>query len=73
MRAEEYSERRLELEGWPANLVSYRIGETYYAQIDNVSPGARVARTSGRSREEAENDAIARATKALGRTRVHNA
>jgi hypothetical protein len=36
---------------------------------DNVSPGARLARTKGATREEAESAALARATELLGRTR----
>lgn len=71
MKVEEHRERKIEIAGWPVNLTSYRIGETFYCTADNVSPGANVARTSGSTREEAEQKAIERATERLGRTKRH--
>jgi hypothetical protein len=71
MRAEEYQRRRQELAGWPVGIVSYRLGDRFICEIDNVSPGARVARAEGATREEAERAAIAAAERRLGRTRVH--
>jgi hypothetical protein len=69
MRAEDYQERRIEIDGWPVNLTSYRIGAVYHCKADNVSPGAALARTTGATREEAEEKAIARARELLSRTR----
>ena len=69
MNAEEYQERRLELAGWPVNLASYRLGQVWHCRADNVSPGAGLCRTTGATREEAENKAIARAEELLGRTK----
>jgi hypothetical protein len=71
MRAEDYSERQLELDGWPVNVSSWRLGETWHAKADNVSPGAALARITATSKEEAEAKAIARAKELLGRTRRH--
>jgi hypothetical protein len=71
MRAEDYQRRRQELAGWPVGIVSYKLGERFICEIDNVSPGARVARAEGSTREEAERAAIATAKRRLGRTRVH--
>jgi hypothetical protein len=71
MNAEDFQERKLELAGWPVNIASYRFGNVWHAKADNVSPGASLARTSGPTREKAEQDAIARATELLGRTRRH--
>jgi len=71
MKAEEYSERRLELEGWPVNISSWRLGETWHAKADNVSPGAALARISASTKNEAEEKAIARARELLARTRRH--
>jgi hypothetical protein len=68
-KVEEFAERKIEIDGWPVNLVSYKIGEKFYCKADNVSPGARLARTTGATREEAEQSAIARAKELLGRTR----
>jgi len=71
MRAEDFSERQLELEGWPVNVSSWRLGETWHAKADNVSPGAALARITAPTKEEAEEKAIARAKELLGRTRRH--
>ena len=69
MRAEEFQERKLELAGWPVNLSSYRLGAEWHCKADNVSPGAALCRTTGATREEAEQKAIRRAEELLKRTR----
>ena len=69
MRAEEYGERRIAVNGWEVRLSSYRLGAVFHCQADNVSPGARLARASAPSRDEAERAALARATELLARTR----
>jgi hypothetical protein len=71
MRAEDYQRRRQELAGWPVSIVSYRLDGRFICEIDNVNPGARVARAEGSTREEAERAAIETAERRLGRTRVH--
>ncbi len=69
MRAEEYSTRIQELDGWKVRLTSYRLGNTYHCTADNVDPGAWIARAQGATREEAESRASERARQLLGRTR----
>lgn len=69
MKVEEHQERNLEIEGWPVHLTSYRIGTTFHCTADNVSPGAALARTTGATREEAEEKAIARSSERLSRTK----
>ena len=69
MRAEEYSTRIQELDGWKVRLTSYRLGNTYHCTADNVAPGAWIARAQGATREEAESRASERARQLLGRTR----
>ena len=69
LRSEEFSETKQELEGWPINIVSYRVGATYYCTIDNVSPGARFARAEGPTREAAESAALEKAARYLKQTR----
>ncbi len=69
MRAEEYSTRIQELDGWRVRLTSYRLGNTYHCTADNVDPGAWIARAQGATREEAESRASERARQLLGRTR----
>jgi hypothetical protein len=71
MNVEEHAERNMEIEGWPVHLTSYRIGETFHCKADNVSPGAALARTTGTTRQEAEDKAIARAKELLSRTKRH--
>ncbi len=68
MRTEDYRERKLEVEGWPVNVASYKIGAAWHAKTDNVSPGALLARGGGSSREEAEQQALAGAREKLART-----
>ena len=69
MKAEDYSERELELAGWPVRIVSYKLGETYYAKADNVSPGAVIARSAAASKAEAEAKVSAAAETRLAATR----
>ncbi len=71
MNVEQFQERKIEVEGWPVNLTSYKIGEVFHCKADNISPGAQIARTTGATREEAEQAAIAKATERLARTRRH--
>jgi hypothetical protein len=69
VKAEEYSERRQVIDGWPIHIVSFRLGDTYYCTIDNVDPGARFARAEGPTREEAERTAVEKAQRYLKQTR----
>jgi hypothetical protein len=69
MKAEDYTERRDTIDGWPINIVTYRIGGKYYCTIDNVDPGARFARAEGLARDEVERKALENAKKHLGQTR----
>ena len=71
MKVEHFAERKIEIDGWPVNLTSYQIGETFHCKADNESPGANIARTAGATREEAETKAIERAKDHLSRTRRH--
>ena len=71
MRSEDYQRRSETLAGWPVRIVSYRIGETHYCHIDNVSPGATIARAKAASLQEVESEAIAKATERLEKTRRH--
>ena len=69
MKPEDYSERTLELAGWPVRIVSYRLGKTYHAKADNVSPGAMIARAQAADKEEAEAQVLAKAEERLAATR----
>jgi hypothetical protein len=72
MKAENYRQRQIEIEGWPVNLTSYQIGPTFYCTADNVSPGGTIARTSATTQEEAEAAAIDRARVKLAATHRHS-
>jgi hypothetical protein len=72
MKAEEYSERQVDLEPWQVRLTSYKLGNEYHCKADNVSPGAALARTVGATREEAEQKALDRARQLLSGTRRHD-
>ena len=72
MNAEEYSERQVEVEPWQVKLTSYKLGNVYHCKADNVSPGAALARTTGATREEAEQKALDRARQLLARTVRHD-
>ncbi len=69
MKPEAYRESRRELAGWPVRVTSYRLGERYLARVDNVEPGATIARAEGPTREQAEAEACAEAERRLARTR----
>lgn len=68
-RAQTFAERQIEIDGWPVRLTSYRIGDRYICQADNVSPGALLARFSADNAEDAESQAISKARHLLGKTR----
>lgn len=69
MKAEQYRETRDELAGWPVKIASYKLGSTYHVTIDNVSPGAWIAKAEGATLEEAEKKARADAAERLAKTR----
>ena len=69
MKAEEFTRRSQELEGWEIVIETYRLGETYFATISSADAGARFARAQGGSRDEAERVALDKATHWLGQTR----
>lgn len=68
-RPQGYETLRTELEGWPVNVASYQLGEVWACKIDNVSPGAVIARGEGDTREDAVADATSRAVIRLRTTR----
>ena len=71
MKPEEYGERLIDVNGWQVKLTTYRLGDTYHCSADNVSPGALIARTTGPTRDAAEQEALTVAERRLGRTRKH--
>jgi hypothetical protein len=70
LRPSEYRRRQEQLGGWKVGIISYRLGEQYHCDVDNVSPGTRLARGEGKTREEAERQALDKARDLLSRTRT---
>lgn len=70
LRPEDYQRRQEAVGDWQVGVVSYKLGERYICEVDNVSPGARLARGQGATREEAEGRALADAARRLARTRT---
>jgi hypothetical protein len=61
----EYRERTEPAPPFKMHIVSYRLGDTFYCIVDNVDPGANIARAEAPTREEAESTAIAKAKERL--------
>ncbi|HXI39508.1 MAG TPA: hypothetical protein VNH83_06000, partial [Bryobacteraceae bacterium] len=70
-KVEGYQERTINLHNWPVHVASYKLGGRFHAKADNVSPGANLARATGGTREEAEQNALTRAGELLARTKRH--
>jgi len=70
-KVEGYQERTIDLHNWPVHVASYKLGGRFHAKADNVSPGANLARATGGTREEAEQNALSRAGELLARTKRH--
>jgi len=64
-----WRERSDEIEGWPVDIVSYRIGDRWHCRIHNPAPGGVIERGTGTTREEAEDDAVVRVRPRLAATR----
>ena len=48
LRTEDFRYRYDTVEGWEVGVTSYRLGDQFFCSVDNVSPGARLARARGR-------------------------
>ena len=69
-KPQEYSSRIITEGAWQLRVISYRLGEQYTCTVDNVDPGATLARSHGATREEAESQALSKARHMVGKTRV---
>ena len=68
LRPHGYKRRTEQLDGWPIGITSYKLGEKYVCMIDNVDPGATIARIEAATAEDAEREARARARDRLSST-----
>ncbi len=69
-RAEDYDRRTEPVGEWELGVVSYKLGDRYVCEVDNVSPGAKLARAEGAAREEAETAALGKARYLIAKTRI---
>ena len=60
-----YRERTELIPPFKIHIVSYRLGEKFYCTVDNVDPGANIARAEASTQDEAESKAITRAKERL--------
>ena len=65
VRPEGYRERKESVPPFQVHIVSYSAAGVFHCTIDNVDPGAVIARSQGTTREEAESKALERAKKLL--------
>lgn len=71
MKPEQHQEHKEKVGRWTIPVVSYKLGKEWICTVDNVSPGANIARATGATREEAESKAVGKAKERLAETRVH--
>lgn len=55
---EEYSQRKMQLAGWPVNIVTYRLGTVYHTSVENTDPGAWVVKAEGSTKQATEAKAL---------------
>ncbi|MDB5407426.1 MAG: guanylate cyclase [Rhodospirillales bacterium] len=70
LRADGYQRRKERLGNWEVGVISYKLGVRYYCEVDNVSPGTRLARGEAATRAEAEVQALSQAREMLAGTQV---
>lgn len=61
----DYERKEIEAAGFSIRVTTYKLGKTFHCSVDNVSPGAVIARTSGGDRDTTEREAIELATSRL--------
>ena len=66
MKSEEYKTETREISGFKVGITTYKIGDISYCKIDNVDPGATIARSEAKTVSEAVQLAVAKASKRLG-------
>jgi hypothetical protein len=69
MKPKNYTKRKARIGEWEVNVISYQLGDRFYCTVDNVSPGAWIAKMEGNTQEEAEKKALDRARELLAKTR----
>ena len=65
LKTEKYAIENREISGVAVRISSYQIGDRFYCHVENVDPGATIARADGAVREDAVQLAVAKATERL--------
>jgi len=69
MKPQQYSERVIDLDGWPVTIITYKLGDVFHSKIENNFTRGWTSRASASTREEAERQALDEARAELARTR----
>lgn len=69
LKPEQYQSRVENAGDWKLRVTSYKLGDKYICKVDNVDPGATLARSEGKTRQEAESAALDKARHMVGKTR----
>lgn len=70
LRPEDQRTRIEEVGEWKIRITSYRLGAEFVAVVDNVDPGATLARVAAPARAQAEAEAVKRAGSRVARTKT---
>jgi hypothetical protein len=65
-----YQERKESVPPFQIHITSYKLHDIFYCWVDDVDPGAVIARAKGATREEAEQKAIKKAKERLDYSRA---
>ena len=70
MRAENWTQEEVELDGWAIRLRSYQINDRFLTEVEAESSGIIIARGIASSREESRREALETASRRLRRTKL---
>jgi len=69
VKPEQYSERSIEIDGWPVTITTYKLVDVYHSKLENNFTRGWTTRATATTRGEAEKKAIDDARAELARTR----
>ncbi len=70
LATQNYAVEMTQISGVPVRISSYQIGDRFYCHVENIDPGATIARAEGATKEGAADLALAKATERLGKART---
>ncbi len=69
MKAENFHDELKVINGIQVKLTSYKIGDEYYCHVTNIDPGGTIARSAGKTMEEAKEKAWEKVVLRVGSAR----